>query len=141
MRRSKRLLSTLFLVVLGVVGCTRQNDRICTVPTSYDGALKEFFGSTGTAEVLAAREAAEACIHRWAYRLAGSPDPAAVVADTAFAGCDDIPAVNVRSRMALARSNNMILDEETAEREAQRLKRLALFHVVQARAGHCDVPS
>lgn len=34
-------------------------------------------------------EARDGCIHRWAYRLAGAPDSAEVVAKAVLAGCHD----------------------------------------------------
>lgn len=127
------------IAVLTLVGC-QGSDRICTVPKPMDESLNALIGSNGTAKVVAARVAAESCVHRWAYRLAGSPDTASVVASAAVAGCEDAPAYNVRARMVLLAQNNMVLDGGTPEEELKRLRGLALFHVVQARSGKCPVP-
>ncbi len=68
-------------------------------------------------------------------------DPAAVVAQAAVASCEDSPGHNVGARMVLLAKNNMALDSGSREAELQRLRGLALFHVVQARAGKCPVPA
>jgi hypothetical protein len=63
---------------------------------------------------------AEGCVHRWAYRLAASKEPAEVVAKAVTEGA---------CRLAVSRTP--FPDLYRGE---------ALFHVVQARAGRCTIP-
>lgn len=84
------------------------------------------------------------CVHKWAYRLAGSRDPARVVADAAVTACADAIAWQV-SHADLS----IIQGEGMPERQAriafgeqimESAPKIALFRVVQARAGNCDIP-
>lgn len=94
---------------------TNPDDRICLTPPAQTP------GQWG------------ACVHRWGYRLAGSGDPATTVAQAVVAGCADAIAyqINEAEPGEQAKLANDIM------RSAQGL---ALFHVVQARAGHCAIP-
>lgn len=73
------------------------------------------------------------CIHRWAYRLAGSRDAADLVAGAVIGAC----------RPQIDRSATLLAEgDETAETwymtEMERVSReRALYRVVQARAGNC----
>jgi hypothetical protein len=69
---------------------------------------------------------ATSCIHRWAYRLARAAGPNREIAEAVEGGCTD----------AIDRWATMFPDEEQRIRED--FHALALFHVVQARAGDCD---
>ena len=79
-----------------------------------------------------------ACVHKWAYRLARSPDPAEVVAEAAVEACEDaieweitegrIGKLGPAAKAALTQKLR-----DTAPKQA-------LFRVVQARAGNCVVP-
>lgn len=131
---------TACLLSLAVAACGSGGDRICSPPLPLSAAHDKLIASQGVAEVIAAREAAEACVHRWAYRLASAADPAEVVARAVVAACDDAPAYNLRARAGLLQKNNMPFDGGAMVAEGERLKGLALFRVVQARAGRCPVP-
>lgn len=67
-----------------------------------------------------------ACIHTWAYRLAGAPDSSKVIAEAVIEGCRGAIEFNKGK-------------EEFQQAKAQSFN-LALFHVVQARAGRCYIP-
>lgn len=129
-----------FLSSLSLMGCSQGDQRVCSTPPPLEVAHQELIASRGVAQVIAARKAADACLHRWSYRLAASPDPAPVVADAVVAGCDDAPAYNLYARARLLQESNMVFDGGSIEAERARLRALALFHVVQARAGKCAVP-
>lgn len=74
------------------------------------------------------------CIHRWAYRLAKSPDPAEVVAKAAVAACSDAVAWQVNNAKPEDRTQ-LLADIMRSAPD------WALFRVVQARAGSCDIPT
>lgn len=83
----------------------------------------------------------EGCVHRWAYRLSRSPDPARVVAVATVQACETAISWyvtnNTTMRAALGHAG---IDAEAFEAMIQkRAGDEALFRVVQARAGHCRV--
>jgi hypothetical protein len=86
------------------------------------------------------------CLHRWGYTLAGSSDPADVVAAATIAACG--PSLTAWNQSTLATAGQAVeapslvsgqpttpLAEHYAFAEGR-----ALFYVVQARAGHCAPP-
>lgn len=109
-----------FLVatVFTLGGCGRfekEDDRICVRPPT----------------VILQEGDMNACVHKWAYRLAKSNEPAQVVAKAVATACNDVA--------------NHGLSNDAAGSQAYRAKmdigeNIALFRVVQARAGHCDFP-
>lgn len=115
------------LATLALVGCAnRADDKICaTAPNE---------GASGDMN---------ACIHKWAYRLAQSNDPADVVAKAVVHACNDV-ANEVAERVGTGPDAKIGADLERAKTEAYRGivnvgEMQALFRVVQARAGKCDV--
>ena len=103
------------LLLSACVNETKPNDKICLTPQPQTS------GAWGT------------CVHRWAYRLAGSPDPAATIAKAVVAGCSDAIAYQINQ----AETGDRVQLSNDIMRSAPEL---ALFHVVQARAGHCPIP-
>ena len=81
-----------------------------------------------------------ACVHKWAYRLAGSPDSAEVVAKAVTQAC-----VNVIGQDAERAAVQVAGHPDEERRQAffdismKVMEGQALFRVVQARAGHCDI--
>jgi hypothetical protein len=117
--------------------CTGQSgkhsDRICTTPGPV---TTEAAKNLGEQMVITDR-----CVHAWSYRLARAPGSNREVAEAALGGC----------RLAIVYEAGFLVREEggklTAQTEAEAIDRLrkryseaALFHVVQARAGHCKIP-
>jgi len=107
------------LVALALAGCQqaqKADDRIClTAPSEIaPGDMK-------------------ACVHKWAYRLARSSDPAETVAKAVVAACNDVANAAVEK---LGTVNQV----ERYEGTVRLAETDALFRVVQARAGHCEVP-
>jgi hypothetical protein len=120
--QARAMLLLALAAAVTVSGCDRnqteraQDGRICLNPPRVEKS-----GGWGD------------CVHRWAYRLARSPDPAEVVAKAAVTAC--------ASDIAWQFNN---AEPEQRERLLEDINRsapqLALFHVVQARAGNCNVP-
>ena len=127
-----------------LAGCGSGNGDICTAPVTLEKAMaaigQPYQANVGVTEAaqrsMRYADFATACVHRWSYRLAKSPDSATTVADAVVAGCD-VPLRN----WSVARSE-AFTDYRTNAYEATQaeLRNLALFHVVQARAGNCPVP-
>lgn len=91
------------------------------------------------------RQRADACVHRQAYRLAGSGDPAETVAAAVVEACEAAvahsAAVNAHWEMEqgyLAAGDQVI--QRAAEIEAN-YERFALLKVVEGRAGGCPADS
>lgn len=139
-----------FLLALGLTlaGCNVPNDKICTTPPSLEKSLSmRDDGPRPDAVLLALRQGqfTRECVHRWAYRLAGSNDQAPTVARAAVAGCRDakelwdardyVASGNRTSEMLPSSRDGSPLSRPAAHSEE--LSDIALFSVVQARAGHC----
>lgn len=81
---------------------------------------------------------ADACLQRWSYRLASGPDPAPVVAAAVSAVCSTPVRESAYASHAAWAPDQ---DFDTSVRETVEEKRqLALFYVVQGRAGRCRAP-
>ncbi|RYF30183.1 MAG: hypothetical protein EOO23_05705 [Comamonadaceae bacterium] len=89
---------------------------------------------------------AEACVHRQAYRLAKSPDPAPIVAKAVVVYCeapiDGVARVSAHSEIDAA-ADDLVTSEELsalADRIAEiktNFESYALSKVVEGRAGKC----
>lgn len=81
------------------------------------------------------------CVHDWAFRLAQSPDPAEVVAKAVTRAC-----VNLIDQDAQRTAVKVAGHPDEARRQAffkismEVMEGQALFRVIQARAGHCEIP-
>lgn len=106
--------NSLPLIILSLASCSSPDDRICAKPPRLQLGLD--LQSTATA-----------CVHRWAYRLAKADGPNREIASAVVSGCaDSIDA--------------FLASTKEGEVKAQtNFDGLALFHVVQARAGKCEV--
>ncbi|QZD86164.1 hypothetical protein [Qipengyuania psychrotolerans] len=111
------------------------DDRICNAPTPIDLSAANKAQKSWQQMTLT-----ENCIHRWGYRLAKSEGDNREIADAVVAACRD----------AILREGNMKFDEKSGtEPDAKdetlmfddlrkSYGELALFRVVQARAGKCE---
>lgn len=133
---------------LAVAGCgvAAEDAEVCSRPPSLAAEV----AATPKDELGDAMTAADACIHRWAYRLARSDDPAPDVAAGVIGACrtpiarwgealgnaarDDAERVGrvrlVSSETGEADTPERIIFDNAAD--------LAIFRVVQARAGRCS---
>jgi hypothetical protein len=83
------------------------------------------------------------CVHRWAYALAPSRDPADIVAHAAIDACGTMVTA-LSQQTAAAPEGQTTQDQEQSESPvAQQMRATegkALFYVVQARAAGCAPP-
>lgn len=136
------------MVAATLAGCSGKlaNQDICTTPRPLDVTVNadDMRDNPGWQQLNA-----ENCVHRWAYRLAGSSDPANTVAEAVMGACQDTVF-----RTAYAdEQHRKAREEQTDGFDTQtgismnlyaaawrELRNKALFHVVQARVGHCKIP-
>ncbi len=159
MRRSF-LKGSFVAVALVLTACDRpEDDRICQTPVA-ENVAQEWLKDIDTADPVdrefARRRYLDNCMLKWAYRLAQSPDSAEIAAQAVIGACAG--AVNhLNSTAAAAKRADFaerypgIPPEWSSPRDGRDVTvqayhyevypQKALFHVVQARAGHCDVPS
>ncbi len=129
----------------GNVGAGADN-RICTpFPTTpANGAA-----ATSPTIAVAGTEAAsfDDCLHRWSYKLASSSDSADQVGRAVVQACGEnlsrwnAEVVNASDRAPETFDLTTGRPTTPVERNYQYAQGKALFYVVQARAGHCAVPS
>lgn len=75
-----------------------------------------------------------ACVHKWSYRLARSSEPAPVVAKAVVQACNDVANYSADHVPAPSQKTEVYAGQmAVGETEA-------IFRVIQARAGHCDIP-
>ncbi|MDO8912327.1 MAG: hypothetical protein Q8N10_03455 [Phenylobacterium sp.] len=138
--------------VLAVAGCSPglENDKICAKPPALNNPMLAVGGAGPNPRSTDAKD----CIHRWAYRLSGSPDPAAAVVRGVLGACR-----TPISRWALQNYMDARAIEKaagggqpefwssetgaatTGERATyEDAMAEAEFRVQQARAGHCRTP-
>lgn len=148
----KSLIVTLaVLPALGLAACGETGARTAAkgICTPFPSATAQGVGGPAASSSADASAPVDDCLHRWAYSLAKSSDPADVVGRAAVAACS----------AALTRWNQQGLGQPGgAETAGEPLSLVdgqptnpfaahhefaqdrALFYVVQARAGHCAPP-
>jgi len=74
-----------------------------------------------------------ACLHKWSYRLAGAPGSNAEIASAAVTACakEEVFQINAAGP---DKASALADDIDRADQG------IALFRVIQARAGHCAIP-
>lgn len=103
------------MLLATLAGCgPKQDERICRTP----------------AEVISDTDW-KGCVHRLAYRLAGAGGSAKVIAEATVGGCADTVEMAQATGEPIAPG---------APSVAQLASTQALFRIMQARAGHCDIP-
>lgn len=120
---------TIVLSALLLSGCNQQlenqkaDSRICTpAPTKAQGEMVN-------------------CVRDWAFRLAHSPDPAEVVAKAAVRACVNVIDEDaVRTAVQVAGHPDEARHQTFFKISMDVMEGQALFRVVQARAGHCEIP-
>jgi hypothetical protein len=127
-----------------LTGCDLPNPAICTKPPQLD--LK-MISTLGPVDVGGWQMNAENCVHRWAYRLARSGDAAETIADAVMGGCrDPVSRVSAALERQVEKPGSPRPTMENSRTGVigpigptvhEQFRSTALFHVVQARAGHC----
>lgn len=115
----------LLLVALAVSGCSRSSgdDKICASPP-------------GLMSAESARDRGGSCVHRWGYRLARAPGANSEIADAVMTACLD--AIEAQANRRAAEPGSRTTAEAEYAALLARLRRMAVFHVVTARAGNCE---
>lgn len=119
-----------------LAGCgLGQDNSICTVIPST--TLPDDGSDTGGREGMIA----EACVHRQAYRLSRSSDPAEIVARAAIEACEQPIDTAARLSARYTHDTLRLNDEDHIDVRIEQIKegyeRLALLKVVEGRAGKC----
>lgn len=138
--------------LLALFGCDsiQANSKICTTPAALNVSANAMTEAADKIDdPIYQKQMLEQCVHRWAYRLAPSGDPAPVAAEAVLAACDEVlfRATFAAEQRAQSRNEpNDVFDVQTGQSvnryagATEEMRRKALFHVVQARAGKCVVP-
>lgn len=147
----KSLIVTLaVLPALGLAACGETGPRTAAkgICTPFVSTTAQGVGGPAASPGADPSAPVDDCLHRWAYSLARSSDPADVVGRATVAACS----------AALTRWNQQGLGQPGAETAGEPLSLVdgqptnpfaahhefaqdrALFYVVQARAGHCAPP-
>lgn len=130
------------LLILSLAGCSTQADPNTCEPIVEPPDMPPQESSERMLE--RRRIAAEACVHRWAYRLAKSDEAAPIVAKAVEERCETeittgLMLVTPQVARQLER-NGVPSSQAWKDAEAQGRKSyaaLSLMRVVQARAGNC----
>jgi len=135
-------------------GCERSatsasaDTRICTPFASTSGASGPTTPVPGAPMAGSNAAVVDDCLHRWSYRLAGASDSADQVGKAVVQACsENLTAWNTEAMNNRDPRGPEYVDSATgrpmspADRNSQYAQGKALFYVVQARAGHCVVPS
>lgn len=107
-----------------LAGCNEdQNDGICATPSNdvMSGDWKT-------------------CVHRWSYRLASAPGTNREIAAATVAGCVEAIEWEGDAEKAAIEATGDFSNPPKHEDKYAAATNLALFRVVQARAGHCEIP-
>ncbi len=156
MNRQLLVGATLALGAAALAGCHANPNGDIAVNGKGDSRIcTPFAAVTTTAAVPGAPAVAVAdgsstvddCVHRWAYTLAGSRDPADLVGQAAVAACatavsgwnDQVMSQGgAPIREAMSMTTGEAMNPIAAHGEFAKAR--ALFYVVQARAGNCAPP-
>jgi hypothetical protein len=105
-----------------LASCNRQNGSICETP-----------GPPNPDDY-------KTCLHRSAYKFAGSPGANPEIARAVVAQCD--PEISHRVMQDMINSTVRGVDWDSYDTQIRKdAEAEALMRVVQARAGRCEVPS
>lgn len=124
------------VAVISLAACSaRENSTICSTPEQVGEVLKLPHDYANQITKV------DNCIHRWAFRLAGSPGSINEVAQAAIGACRDTFEVETTLFMT---ENKMPVDQASIDRWEAKFRNdgmdLARFYVAMARAGNCAIP-
>lgn len=138
------------LAALSLGACSNAQQGVKGICTPFPAAATQAVG--GPAAVSSADPSAplDDCLHRWAYSLAASDDPAEAVADATVAACTAALSRWNQQGMAptsgpggdTADATSLVTGQPVTAFVAHHefAQGRALFYVVQARAGRCAPP-
>jgi hypothetical protein len=131
-------------IALTLMGCgARPNASICEPVVDPASATSIEDGLTLQRDPAWQRKRADACVHREAYTLAASSDPAEVVAKAVGEACEAnidasarLTAAEERDPLGIRQAGDQTIDARITEIKAA-YERFALLKVVEGRAGNC----
>lgn len=129
---------SVLLTALTLTACgSGQDDKICSTPPKRSTAI-----GVSTPTSIEQMAVTNGCIHNWAYRLASAPGSNREIADAVIGGCRD--AIILESNLAVHEDTGKKTTQATEAAQFELSRKIyfdsALFHVVQARAGKCNIP-
>ena len=148
MRLANLTLTALAAVSLGA--CSGAQQGVKGICTPFPAAAAQTVGGPAAASSADPSAPLDDCLHRWAYSLAASDDPAEAVADATVAACTAALSRWNQQGMApttgpggdTADATSLVTGQPVTAFVAHHefAQGRALFYVVQARAGHCAPP-
>lgn len=124
------------LALISVAGCSaREDSAICSTPEQVGEVLKLPHDYANQIKKV------DNCLHRWAFRLAGSPGSINEVAQATIGACRDMIPIEVSLFMVENKlpSDQASVDHWEAKFRGDALD-LARFYVAMSRAGKCAIP-
>lgn len=121
------MVRTIVVAAMLVAGCTSRNPQICS------SDMPDRVAYVVPRSTLQVQENVKGCVSHWAARLSFGEDSAETTARAALAACRD----GFSDMQQQASFENKTLD---FDRFTDEMFEIALFRVVQNRAGNCGIP-
>jgi hypothetical protein len=138
------------MAALSLGACSNAEVGAKGICTPFPSAAAATVGGPAVASSADPSAPVDDCLHRWAYSLAKSTDPAEAVAQATVSACTTALSRWNQQAMApatgpggdTAEAVSLVTGRPTTNFEAHHdfAQGRALFYVVQARAGHCAPP-
>ena len=125
--------SILFVIIL-LAACSQKTgdeDLICQQTPGFIVSA-----ATSSVEQL---ETTEMCIHKWAYRLGRGAGSNTEIARATVGACREALDYYLKFKVEEANATDEPFSDEQWQESAKRFEELALFRVVQGRAGQCTI--
>jgi hypothetical protein len=133
------IIAAAMVLLAGCKNASVNDQNICTRPgNSYLKPPTKRADRASTEQMVINED----CIHAWSYRLGKAPGGNREIAEAVIEACN----------LGILYEANMLVEEQTGQKANRRSEALfagelkeryaatALFHVVQGRAGECEVP-
>ena len=151
MRLAPLTLTALAALTLSACGETNARSAAKGICTPFAPAAAQAVGGPAALSASDPSAPVDDCLHRWAYSLAKSSDPAEAVAQATVAACaaplsrwnqQGLAPASGSSGDGQGEAVSLVTGQPTSAFVAHHefAQDRALFYVVQARAGHCAPP-
>lgn len=123
------------LALFALAGCQSENRTVCIAAPTLEDTLK--LGSDSEAW----RQKVDACVARWANRIAAAPGSTREIAQASIGACLDAieSRASVTNRELLKDGVASDTYEKTVSDMQREATQKAMFYVAMNRAGHCTV--